>query len=144
MVLTRIVASLANVYNDICMFMFLCLFYVCDFSVGKKLLAYYDSQYSIIRLTNCLWFCDSSHTIINQCCICNKYQRNILNGALAMERVKEHAISPGRSSAQSHTNYRFCSMPEKKERLRKLHHTVRLQKKEMQRLRDKLDMRSRY
>ena len=47
----------------------------------------------------------------------------------------------GRSSAQSHTNYRFCSTPEKKEWLRKLHHTVCLQKKEIQRLRDKLDMR---
>ena len=113
---------------------FLCLF------VGTKPLAYYDNQYSTIRHINCLWLCNSSHMVNNQCSFCNKYQRNVLNSALATERIKLNAVSLGRSSTQSHTNYRFCSTPEKTERLRKLHHTVCLQKKVVQRLKDKLDM----
>ena len=65
----------------------------------------------------------------------------MLNSALATASNKLHtAISPGRSSTQSHTNYRFCSTPEKTERLRKLHHTVCLQNKVLQRLKDRLDM----
>ena len=73
--------------------------------------------------------------------MCHKYQRNVLNSALATASNKLHtAISPGRSSTQSHTNYRFCSTPEKTERLRKLHHTVCLQNKVLQLLKDRLDM----
>jgi len=59
---------------------------------------------------------------------------------LAIESNKLNAISPGQSSTQSHTNYRFCSTPEKEARLRRLHHTVCLQKKVVQLLKDKLDM----
>ena len=87
----------AMIFMYVCLMtvIFLCLF------VGKKLLAYYDNQYSTIRHTNCLWLCDSSHTIINQCCVCNKYQRNVLNSALTTERVKLHAISPAHKATQT-------------------------------------------
>ena len=78
--------------------------------------------------------------LAKQCCICYRYQRNVPNSALVTENNKLYAISPGRSSTQSHTNYRFCSTPEKTARLKKLHHTVCLQKKMVQRLREKLDM----
>ena len=110
--------------------------------VGKKLLAYYGNHYSTIRHTSCLWLCDTSCKTTKQCCICYRYQRNVyvLNSALVTENNKLYAISPGRSSTQSHTNYRFCSTPEKTARLKKLHHTVCLQKKMVQRLREKLDM----
>lgn len=101
-------------------------------------MAYYDAQHSTIRHVSCLWLCDS-HMIANQCCSCSRYQRNVLNSALATEINKLHTVSPGRSNAVSHTNYRFCNTPEKVARLSNLHHTVRLQKKALQKLQDKLD-----
>jgi len=82
--------------------------------------------------------CDS-HKAINLCINCHQYQRNTLNSALATEKKQLKFISPGRSDARSHTNYRFCSTPEKCARLTNLHHTVRLQKKALERLVDTVD-----
>ena len=48
-------------------------------------------------------------------------------------------VSPGRSSSNSHTNYRFCNTPEKLARLTSLHHVVSLQKKELDRLKDRIN-----
>lgn len=76
--------------------------------------------------------------MISQCNSCFTYQRNVLNSALVTASNKLQSISPGRSSVQSHTNYRFCSTPEKLARLSKLHHTVRLQNKALERLKNKL------
>lgn len=56
-----------------------------------------------------------------------------------MATKKLDLVSPGRSSSHSHTNYRFCSTPEKLARLTNLHHVVSLQKKEVDRLQDKIN-----
>ena len=82
---------------------------------------------------DCLWLCDS-HKAVDICDNCYRYQRNTLNSALVTEKKRLEIISPGRSDARSHTNYRFCSTPEKCARMTNLHHTVRLQKKALERL----------
>ena len=76
---------------------------------------------------------------VNICVNCHHYQRNTLNSALTTESKRLKMISPGRSDARSHTNYRFCSMPEKCGRLTNLHHTVRLQKKALERVVNAVD-----
>ena len=93
----KMCSVLIDVYMYVCLMniIFLCLF------VGMKPLAYYDNQYSTIQHINCLWLCNSSHMINNQCSFCNKYQRNELNSTLATERIKLNAVSPGRSSTQT-------------------------------------------
>ena len=89
---------------------------------------------------DCLWLCDSRKAV-NICVNCHHYQRNTLNSALTTESKRLKMISPGRSDARSHTNYRFCSTPEKCARLTGLHHTVRQQKKALERLVNAVDER---
>ena len=101
-------------------------------------MAYYDYQNSTIRHVSCLWLCDS-HQITDQCHHCKQYQRHNLNSALVTASKRLELVSPGRSSIYSHTNYRYCSTPEKFARLTNLHHTLSLQKKTLDRLKDKVD-----
>ena len=77
---------------------------LCCFLVGKKLIAYYESQDGTIRHISCLWLCDS-HQITNKCHHCNQYHWHNINGALSMATKKLDLVSPGRSSSHSHTNY---------------------------------------
>lgn len=107
----------------------MCIFtYLYVLCLGSKAVAYYDEQASAVRHMDCLWLCDSRKAV-NLCVNCHHYQRNTLNSALTTENKRFIMISPGRSNARSHTNYRFCSTPKKCGRLTNLHHTVRLQKK---------------
>ena len=117
-----------NVYYSKCYFMF--------FFVGK-LVAYYDYENATVRHVSCLWLCDSRQ-MTNKCHLCSQYQRHNLNSALSTTTKKLDLVSPGRSSSHSHTNYRFCSTPEKLARLTDLHHVVSLQKMELDRLKDRI------
>ena len=56
-----------------------------------------------------------------------------MNSALVLVN-KADEVSPGHSSGQSHTNYRYCNTPEKFARLTSLHSTVRLQTRALQHL----------
>ena len=99
------------------------------------MIAYYDQQSCTIRHVNCrlIFITPDDRFSITQCDTCRKYQRNVLNAALlTMSRSNE--ISPGRSSSQSHTNYRYCNTPEKYARLTSLHDMVRLQRRALQHL----------
>ena len=100
-----------------------------------KLIAYYDNENGTIRHVSCLWLCDS-HRIANKCHLCSQYQRQNLNSTSS---TAADFVSPGRSSSHSHTNYRFCSTPEKLARLTNLHHLASLQKKELDRLKARIN-----
>ena len=65
--------------------------------------------------------------------------RHTLNSALSRESKRLAIVSPGRTSAQSHTNYRHCSTPEKSVRTANVKHTSTLQKKVIDRLKHKID-----
>ena len=122
---------------------------MCCFFVGKKLVAYYDTENATIRHISCLWLCDSRQ-ISNKCQHCNQYQRHSLNSTLSTATKTLEAagkldlVSPGRSSSSIHTNYRFCSTPEKLARLSNLHHIVSLQKKELDRLKDRINQQIKF
>ena len=108
------------------------------FSLVGELVAYYDHENVTVRHVSCLWLCDSRQ-MTNECHLCSQYQRHNLNSALSTATKKLDLVSPGRSSSHSHTNYRFCSTPEKMVRLTNLHHVVSLQKKELGRLKDRIN-----
>ena len=99
-------------------------------------MAYYDHNQCTIRHVDCyhIFTTTDDRYTTSQCSVCHKYQRNVLNSALLTVDKPTSGISPGRSSGQSHTNYRYCNTPEKVARLTSLHHTVRLQKRALQHL----------
>ena len=61
-----------------------------------------------------------------------------------MATKKLDLVSPDRSSSYSHTNYWYCSTPEKSACLTNLHHVVSLQKKELDRLMDRINQQVQY
>ena len=104
-------------------------------TIGRKLMAYYDQQLNTITHVDRCWIftiADDQYSSI-LCDICHKYQRNVSNSALVIVN-KADEVSTGRSSGQSHTNYRYCNTPEKLARLTSLHSTVRLQTRALQHL----------
>ena len=98
-------------------------------------MAYYDQQLCTIRHVDCHWIFTTADDRYSStlCDICHKYQRNILNSALVIVN-KADEVSPGCSSGQSHTNYRYYNTPEKFARLTSLHSTVRLRRRALQHL----------
>lgn len=102
-------------------------------------MAYYDQQSCNIRHTNCyqIFTTTDDRYSTTQCDVCHKYQRNVLNSAV-LTVSKADGVSPGRSSGESHTNYRYCNTPEKYARLTSLHSTVRLQRRALQHLESRL------
>lgn len=103
-------------------------------------MAYYQQQTDTIRHVDCHWIFSTrdDRYSTDQCVICHKYQRNVLNASL-IKLNDSQLISPGRSKGESHTNYRYCNTPEKCARLVSLHETVRLQKRALQHLQSRLD-----
>ena len=111
----------------------------CFVYVGKTLVAYYDHHTSAVRHVSCLWVSDSHHTV-ELCYYCYQFQRNTLNSAFSTERKRLAILSPGRTSVQSHTNYRDCSSPEILKRTANVKHTATVQKKKTtDRLKQKID-----
>ena len=108
------------------------------FLLGKRLVAQFDNCCSTLRHIDCLWLSSTQ-----QCMNCYKYKRNVLNSA-ALKLSNHVEISPGRSSADSHTNYRYCNTPEKEARMTDLHNKVCQQTKEMKQLKDKIDQHISY
>ena len=116
-----------------------CIYYY--YILGEKLLVYYDHNQCTIRHVDChhIFTTPDYRYSTSQCNVCRKYQRNVMNSALLARHNKPaDGISPGRSSGESHTNYRHCNTAKTRERLTTLHHTLRLQKRALQHLEDKM------
>jgi len=104
------------------------------------LVAYYDHHTSAVRHVSCLWVSDSHHTV-DLCYYCYQFQRSTLNSAFSIETKRLAILSPGRTSVQSHTNYRHCSSPEVLKRTANVNHTATVQKRTIDRLKKKIDDR---
>lgn len=70
----------------------------------------------------------------NRCAICHDY-RKTLNSMLSRQRQRTDECT----SADSCTNYRYLSTPEKVKRMKKLHEQSRLQSQRISRLKTKID-----
>ena len=111
-------------------------YFYMEFNVGH-VVAYYDYQQSTIQHVKCPMGIPESST--KRCSHCKAYRVNVLHSGLSRLRKLGETQQRARCTTDSHVNYRYLSTPEKVERMHKLHSVVRVSKRKISDLQEKLD-----
>ena len=74
-----------------------------------------------------------------RCSHCKSYRVNVLHSGLSRLLKLGDTQQKARCTADSHVNYRYLSTPEKVERMHKLHSAVRVSKRKISDLQERLD-----
>ncbi len=93
--------------------------------------AYLDKVCKTVRHQNCDLVCEPDAT---QCRVCHRYQ-----ATLRSLKSKKKLAKGGRTSHDSHTNYRYLQESELAERLQNVQKAKRAAKRSVERLQEKLD-----